>query len=44
MDESRAVQRAGWAGAASVVLLVAGVTLGYQVGVDALDRRAWCSG
>ncbi|WP_329003719.1 hypothetical protein OHA18_10300 [Kribbella sp. NBC_00709] len=34
MDESRALQRAGWAGAASVVLLAAGVALGYLVGVD----------
>ncbi|HET6295671.1 MAG TPA: hypothetical protein VFG33_19945 [Kribbella sp.] len=34
MDESRALQRAAWAGAASVVLLVAGVALGYLVGVD----------
>ena len=34
MDESRALQRAGWAGAASVVLLVVGVALGYLVGVD----------
>lgn len=34
MDESRALQRAGWAGAASVVLLVAGVALTYLVGVD----------
>jgi hypothetical protein len=34
MDESRALQRAGWAGAASIVLLVAGVALGYLVGVD----------
>jgi hypothetical protein len=35
MDESRALQRAGWAGAASVVLLVVGVALTYLVGVDA---------
>jgi hypothetical protein len=34
MDESRALQRAAWAGAASVVLLVVGVALGYLVGVD----------
>ena len=34
MDESRALQRAGWAGAASVVLLTVGVALGYLVGVD----------
>src|SRR5215207_9967624 len=34
MDESRALQRAGWAGAASVVLLPVGVALGYLVGVD----------
>ncbi len=34
MDESRALQRAGWAGAASVVLLVVGVALTYLVGVD----------
>jgi hypothetical protein len=34
MDESRALQRAGWAGAASIVLLVVGVALGYLVGVD----------
>jgi len=34
MDESRALQRAGRAGAASVVLLVVGVALGYLVGVD----------
>lgn len=34
MDESRALQRAGWAGAASVVLLAVGVALGYLVGVD----------
>jgi hypothetical protein len=35
MDESRALRRAGWAGAASVVLLVVGVALGATVGVDA---------
>lgn len=35
MDESRALQRAGWAGAASVVLLVVGVALCSLVGVDA---------
>jgi hypothetical protein len=34
MDEWRALQRAGWAGAASVVLLLIGVALGYLVGVD----------
>ena len=34
MDEPRALQRAGWAGAASVVLLAVGVALGYLVGVD----------
>lgn len=34
MNESRALQHAAWAGAASVVLLVAAVALGYQVGVD----------
>ena len=34
MDESRALQRAAWAGAASVVLLAVGVALGYMVGVD----------
>jgi hypothetical protein len=34
MDESRALQRAGWAGAASVVLLVVGLTLCALVGVD----------
>ena len=34
MHESRALQRAGWAGAASVVLLAVGVALGYLVGVD----------
>jgi hypothetical protein len=35
MDESHALQRAGWAGAASVVLLVAGVALCSLAGVDA---------
>ncbi|MBG6135974.1 hypothetical protein [Longispora fulva] len=35
MDESRALRRAAWAGAASVVLLVIGVALGALVGVDA---------
>ncbi len=35
MDESRFLQRAGWAGAASVVLLVVGVALCAQAGVDA---------
>ncbi|MGH3329701.1 MAG: hypothetical protein ACRDPJ_00210, partial [Nocardioidaceae bacterium] len=34
MDESRVLQRAGWAGAASVVLLVVGVGLCAPVGVD----------
>jgi hypothetical protein len=34
MDESRVLQRAGWAGAASVVLLVVGLTLCASVGVD----------
>jgi hypothetical protein len=34
MDESRTLQRAGWAGAASVVLLAAGVALCVPVGVD----------
>lgn len=34
MDESRALQRAGWAGAASVVLLMVGVGLCALVGVD----------
>lgn len=34
MDESRALQRAAWAGMASVVLLAAAVALGYLVGVD----------
>ncbi|MEV6411587.1 hypothetical protein [Kribbella sp. NPDC051718] len=34
MDESGALRRAGWAGAASVVLLVAAVALCYLVGVD----------
>ena len=34
MDESRALQRAGWAGAASVALLVLGLALTYLVGVD----------
>jgi hypothetical protein len=34
MDESRALQRAAWAGAASVVLLVVGLTLCALVGVD----------
>ena len=34
MDESRALQRAGWAGAASVVLLVVGVALCALAGVD----------
>ncbi len=34
MDESRALERAGWAGAASVALLVVGLALTYLVGVD----------
>src|SRR4051812_34976326 len=34
MDESRALQRAGWAGAASIVLFVVGVALCASVGVD----------
>jgi hypothetical protein len=34
MDESRALQRAGWAGAASVVLLAVAVALTALVGVD----------
>ncbi|GAA0942818.1 hypothetical protein GCM10009554_35690 [Kribbella koreensis] len=34
MDESGALRRAGWAGAASVVLLVVAVALCYLVGVD----------
>ena len=34
MDESQALQRSGWAGAASVVLLVVGVGLCALVGVD----------
>lgn len=34
MDESRVPQRAGWAGAASVVLLAVGVALCALVGVD----------
>jgi hypothetical protein len=38
MDESRALQRAGWAGAASVALLVVGLTLTYLVGVDDASR------
>jgi hypothetical protein len=35
VDESRALQRAGWAGAGSVVLLVAGVAMCSLAGVDA---------
>jgi hypothetical protein len=35
IDETRAVQRAAWAGAASVVVLVVGVTLCSLAGVDA---------
>jgi hypothetical protein len=34
MTETRALQRAGWAGAASVVLLVVGLTLCAMAGVD----------
>ncbi len=34
MEESRALQRAGWAGAVSVVLLTAAVALDALVGVD----------
>ncbi len=34
MDEARALRRAGWAGAASVGLLVLGLALTYLVGVD----------
>ncbi len=34
MDESRVLRRAGWAGAASVVLLAVGVALTALVGVD----------
>lgn len=34
MDESRALQRAAWAGAASIALLVVGLALTYLVGVD----------
>jgi hypothetical protein len=34
MDEPRALRRAAWAGAASVVLLLSGVTLCALVGVD----------
>jgi hypothetical protein len=33
-SESRALRRAAWAGAASVLLLVVAVVLGYMVGVD----------
>lgn len=38
MDESRALQRAGWAGAASVALVAIGLTLTYFVGVDQASR------
>ena len=38
MDESRALQRAGWAGAASVALIAVGVALTYLVGVDEASR------
>jgi hypothetical protein len=34
MDEARALQRAGWVGAASVLLLMVGVGLCALVGVD----------
>lgn len=34
MDDPRALRRAGWAGAGSVVLLGTGVALAYLVGVD----------
>jgi hypothetical protein len=34
MDESRALRRAAWAGAASVALIVVGLALTYLVGVD----------
>ncbi len=34
MDESSALRRAGWAGAASVLLLTLGIALTYLVGVD----------
>ncbi len=34
MDESRVIRRAGWAGAASIVLLAVGVALCALVGVD----------
>jgi hypothetical protein len=34
MEESRAVQRAGWAGAAAVVLLIVGLTLCATAGVE----------
>ena len=34
MEESRALRRAGWAGAASVVLLIAGLTLCAMAGVE----------
>jgi hypothetical protein len=34
MEESRALQRAGWAGAAAVVLLVVGLTLCARAGVE----------
>jgi hypothetical protein len=46
MDESRVLRRAGWAGAASVVLLAAGVALCASVGVslDVLSAfTAWSS-
>ncbi|MGZ4472081.1 MAG: hypothetical protein ACXVXM_08960 [Nocardioidaceae bacterium] len=35
MDKSRALRRAGWAGAASLALSAVGLTLTYLVGVDA---------
>jgi hypothetical protein len=34
MDESRALERAAWAGAAAVALLAVGLALAYLVGVD----------
>jgi hypothetical protein len=34
MEESRALQRAGWAGAATVVLLIVGLTLCAMAGVE----------
>jgi len=40
MDESRALRQAGWAGAASVALVAAGVALTYLVGVDQASRSS----